>query len=160
MCGDFSTHANYPLWGAKPTLIIHFGEPSPHDFALSTKYGVWDFWGVLTLWHPSPTSAREAPHACLISPWSKAWCTTTPQSGTPSRAYKACMRRFSCRYGTRVSQDQSTPKIPNPVLGTESKTVRAWLPKAGVWDFLGGLTLWHSSPTSAKEASHACLISP
>ena len=56
-------------------LIVRFGELSPHGFALSTKYGVWDFWGALTLWHPSPTSAREAPHACLISPWSKAGCT-------------------------------------------------------------------------------------
>ena len=31
------------------TLIVRFGESSLHSFALSTKYGVWDFWSDLTL---------------------------------------------------------------------------------------------------------------
>ena len=45
------------------------------------------------------------------------------------RAYKPWVGRISCRCGTRVSQGQSTPKIPNPTLSTENKTLRAWLPK-------------------------------
>ena len=62
-CGGFSRahSAHYPLWGAKPAQIC----PRPR---------VWEDFEC------SPTSVREAPHACLISPWSKAWCTTRPHT--------------------------------------------------------------------------------
>ena len=60
-CGGFShAHsAHCPLWGVKPARIC----PRPR---------VWEDFEC------SPTSVREVPHACLISPQSKAWCTTRP----------------------------------------------------------------------------------
>ena len=48
--GDFPAHALCPLWGAKPARFC----PCPR---------VWEDFEC------SPTSIREAPHACLISPW-------------------------------------------------------------------------------------------
>ena len=56
-------------------LIVLFGEPSPQGFGFQATWEVRIF--TLWAWHLSPTSARNAPHACLISSWEKAWCTTT-----------------------------------------------------------------------------------
>ena len=76
--GVFSPHTR---------LIVLFGEPSPQGFVLVPECGLWDF-HLLGLDTLSPTSVREAPHACLISPWSKAWCRTRTNPcglGSPKR---------------------------------------------------------------------------
>ena len=63
------------------SLFILVGDFSP---ASLLSFRVWylrfspqALWPILA-WHPSPTSIRDAPHACLISSWAKAWCTITP----------------------------------------------------------------------------------
>ena len=57
-CARFPARAIYPLWGANPARFCSQGQ-------------VWEDSEC------SPTSARDAPHSCLISAWHKHECTTT-----------------------------------------------------------------------------------
>ena len=96
MCGGFPAQAICPLWRAKPARFC--SQATWVSSSGSTHF--WEAFGFC------PTSARNAPHACLISSWAKAW-----SSGTPClcpRAYKACMGRISCRCGT---ESKGFPKM-------------------------------------------------
>ena len=63
-----------PLWGAKPARFW-FSVPSMEvlDFHLRPRACLV----AILAWHFCPTSARDAPHSWLISPWSNHECTTT-----------------------------------------------------------------------------------
>ena len=59
MCGGFPAQAICPLWGAKPTRFC--SQLTRVSSSSSTHF--WEAFGFC------PTSARNAPHACLISSW-------------------------------------------------------------------------------------------
>ena len=110
MCGGFPAQAICPLWGAKPTRFCF--QPTRVSSSSSTHF--WEAFGFC------PTSARNAPHACLISSWAKAWCITTHtcSSGrgmpcTQVLATKPCGCRANIGYKASPWPEVKIPKVDN-----------------------------------------------
>ena len=79
-----TTHMNEKrlrkMWGFFPRTLgslSSLGSQARKDLSSSSSV-VFRIFTSLRLDTLSPTLVREVPHVCLISPWSKAWCTTLP----------------------------------------------------------------------------------
>ena len=131
------------MWGFFPrtlSSLSFLGSQACKDLSSSPSV-VFEIFTSLRLDTLSPTSVREAPHAYLISPWSKAWCTTRhiPPSVNKGYEFKTGLHFFIHQIteiwgasltdvGLRVSSLKKV-KIPKTTLGDEDKSLQAWLSK-------------------------------
>ena len=92
------------MWGFFPrtlSSLSSLGSQARKDLSLfpSVVFGIFTFLRLDTL---SPTSVREVPHACLISPWSKVWCTTQPHMWV-SGGFLVLILDFDFWFGSKIS---------------------------------------------------------